>query len=401
VSNPAAQARAGGRSGRDHMSSEPISRNTVFVAGGQPSVTYVDRAKIGVEAQLKRALAAPNHIVSLSGPTKCGKTVLCRHVLGKKPYIWIDGGQVTTAKDVWDKVCHELNFPIETTRDTKTATTIGGAIKGLIFSANGSQLLALESGRKYRIDSAAEASTHLIKTKTTLVIDDFHYLSDNARREFVRGAKGAVYNGLPLVVLSISHRAFDAIKAEPELTGRFSNVPVPDWSAADLALIPELGFKALNVKCPAAIANTLVSECQSSPFLMQKFCWDICYDLGVDAPTMRAKKVSTDVDLRTIFTRIARDSGLPVYQRLVVGPQMRADRQRRPLKSGGDADVYEATLIAIAETGPPSRVSYNEIRYSHALDSAHARNGRFREYTAPGVPVARAGFRKDARARSY
>lgn len=341
-----------------------VSRDSVFVAGGQPSITYVDRKQLDIEEDLARALAAPNQIVSLAGPSKSGKTVLCRHVLGKRQYVWVDGGQITTAKAAWDKVSHELNFPVETTKGLGSKTGITGKIKGLIFSAGGSQFFEVESKRKFIIDSVADAQRHLVKNNIALIVDDFHYLSEEARKELIRNVKSAIFGGLHVVLLSISHRIFDAIKAEPELTGRFASVEVPPWSTDDLAKIPAKGFPALGVNCPAKIADTLANECQNSPFLMQKFCWHICYDLGVEFPSKRTIKMSPDFDLQKIFVRIAKDSGLPIFKRLVVGPQIRKDRQMRPLRRGGEVDVYEATLLAIAEAGPPARISYNEIRAS-------------------------------------
>jgi hypothetical protein len=89
------------------------NRDKVFVAGGQPSITYVEREQLHIERNLARALATPNQIVSLAGPTKCGKTVLCRRILGEREYLWIDGGQVKSADKFWEKACYELNYPAE------------------------------------------------------------------------------------------------------------------------------------------------------------------------------------------------------------------------------------------------------------------------------------------------
>jgi hypothetical protein len=339
-----------------------ISRDTVFIAGGQPSITYVDRQHLDMERDLARAIASPNQIVSLSGPTKSGKTVLCRHVLGNRQYIWIEGGQTSTAGAVWDKICYELNYPVEISKGNADKTTIGAGLRGLIFSVSGSQLHEAETKRKYTIDAMASATRHLIENNIALIVDDFHYLSDEAKQEFLRNIKGSVFSGLRLVLLSVAHRTFDAIRAESELTGRFISVTVPEWSADDLALIPQKGFVALNVECPEKIIEKLSAESQSSPFLMQKLCWEICYDLGVDQNPIEAIRVPAGLDLQGLYTRIAKDSGLPIYERLVAGPQIRKDRMKRPLQAGGDADVYQATLLAIAQTGPKPSVSYNEIR---------------------------------------
>jgi hypothetical protein len=341
-----------------------VTRNTVFVAGGQPSVTYVQRKHLDIERQLARAMASPNQVVSLAGPTKSGKTVLCRHVLGDGEYVWIEGGQVTTAKAVWDKICSELNFPLEVTEGSGSQSKLKAAFSGLVFSASGSQLMSREKKKTFRIDSTAHATKYLLDNDIALIIDDFHYLDEANRKELIRNLKGPVFKGLRVVLLSVAHRVFDAIRAETEMTGRFTSVTVPEWSRDDLRLIAERGFKALNIQCPAGIVDALANECQSSPFLMQRFCWEICYEIGVDGKPLRSVLVPEKMPLNEIYVRIAKDSGLPIYQRLVAGPPIRKDRMPRPLTRGGEADVYEVTLFAIAETGPLPKISYDVLRSS-------------------------------------
>lgn len=341
-----------------------IVRDDVFIPGGQPLITYIERKDKEIERQLARALASPNQIVSLAGPSKSGKTVLCRHVLGKRQYVWIEGGQIDTAGQIWDRVCSELNFPIETTKKTIEKTEISAGVNGLILSANGSQLFEEESQRRFNIDSISIATRHLIDNKISLIIDDFHYLPEKGRQEVLRNLKGAVFNGLRVVLLSVKHRIFDVIKAEAELTGRFASVTVPDWSEEELIKIPKVGFLALNMTCPEIIIHNLSKECQNSPFLMQKFCWEICFDLGMECKEFQKKIISSKFKLRDIFIRLSKDAGLPTFKKLVAGPPNRRTRKRRPLRTGGDADVYEVVLRAIAETGPPASLSLEKIRIS-------------------------------------
>jgi Fe-S cluster assembly ATPase SufC len=75
-----------------------LHRDEVFIAGGEPKTTYVDRQESHVERNLARAIASPNQIVSVAGPTKTGKTVLCKRILGDREYVWIDGGVVQSAQ---------------------------------------------------------------------------------------------------------------------------------------------------------------------------------------------------------------------------------------------------------------------------------------------------------------
>jgi hypothetical protein len=48
----------------------------VFTPNAIPTYTYVERKKLGFEEHLREALSVPNVIISLSGPSKSGKTVL-------------------------------------------------------------------------------------------------------------------------------------------------------------------------------------------------------------------------------------------------------------------------------------------------------------------------------------
>lgn len=345
------------------MAKTRISRDSVFVAGGQPSVTYVKRKQVDVERNLARALAAPNQIVALAGPTKSGKTVLCKHVLGGRQYVLVDGGQVKTAASVWDRVCNELQFPNEETFEDTLETKAEGGLK-MVVTANGSQLARASKKRTFKVDNMSTSIKHLIDNDIALIIDDFHYLDVEERKTILRNLKGAVFKGLKVVLLSVAHRLFDVPKAENELTGRFVSVEIPEWSRDDLLLIPSQGFSALNILCPEKILDRLAGECQNSPFLMQKFCWEICYDIEVDRPRILQTKIRNDFDLQDVFFRIAKDSGLPIYERLVAGPEIRKDRMMRPLSRGGTADVYQAVLMAIAETGPEASISYNTLRAS-------------------------------------
>lgn len=341
-----------------------VSRNSVFVAGGQPSITYVEREALHIERDLTRSLSSPNQIVSLAGPTKCGKTVLCRKMLGEREYVWIEGGQIKTIEQVWEKACFELNFPLEISKSDSQST--GGKVNaGLasLISASGSRFKSNETKRTYRIDTMSAAIRRMTEKGIAMVIHDFHYLDDATRTSFLRNIKGAVFNDLRVILLSVPHRAFEPIKAEAELTGRFVALTVPEWSEDDLKKIPIKGFRALNVKIADETINLLSQEAQQNPFLIQRLCWEICFDLEVDKPVSGFKSIPLEFDFNAAFQRVAINFGLPVYERLVKGPQSRKDRMRRPLKMGGDvADVYQAILLAIAETGPKSSISYEDVR---------------------------------------
>lgn len=337
-------------------------RDQVFVAGGQPQITYVERQEIHVERNLARAIATPSQVVCLSGPTKTGKTVLCNRVLVERLRVWVDAGKINTSDEFWNHVCADLNLPLEVAETEEAQYSGQVGINIPIVTASGSRIKSSGLTTKQRIVSMSQALAHCIDENIILVIDDFHYLDPDIRATLMRNIKGAVFKGLKVILLSVTHRTFDAIKAEAELTGRFASVILPDWTKTDLIQIPMRGFQALNVRCNETIIDSMADEAQESPFLMQRFCWEVSYDCGVEQTRDHIQDVDSNYNLKELYVRIALDAGLPVYQKLVAGPQSRKVRTKRPLRTGSEADIYEATLLAIAETGPKAAISYEELR---------------------------------------
>jgi hypothetical protein len=283
--------------------------------------------------------------------------------LSGTPHVWIEGGQIETAAQIWEKICYILNYPVEIAKASKDEGK-GGLKIGIAdwFSFEGSMLKGAEARRTYKIDSMSSAVRHLKEQGVALVIDDFHYVAAEARTTFLRNIKGPVFDGLKLVLLSVTHRGLDAVKAESELQGRVASVIMPEWSPGDLKQIAQKGFKALNVDCPDSVINRLAQEAQSNPFLMQKLCWEVCAGIGIDNRATTRIAVSSSYDFVPICQRLSRDFGHPIYQKLEVGPQSRKQRRKRRLASGGTADIYKAILMSIAATGPKPSIPYDELR---------------------------------------
>lgn len=71
-----------------------LRMRSVFVPGGIPKYTYVERA----EGALKNVIASANDnlckLVTVTGETKSGKSVLVNTIFPRKTCIWVDGGTV-------------------------------------------------------------------------------------------------------------------------------------------------------------------------------------------------------------------------------------------------------------------------------------------------------------------
>jgi hypothetical protein len=83
----------------------------VFVPGGRPTVTYVPRDELRLEGRIDDYLAEGFRILSVSGPTKTGKTVLLQSRVQNA--IWLSGGAIESADDFWQAIVDELGIETE------------------------------------------------------------------------------------------------------------------------------------------------------------------------------------------------------------------------------------------------------------------------------------------------
>src|SRR2546430_5700810 len=96
----------------------------VFIAGGAPTVTYVPRESLHLEKRLSDYLDERYRILSLSGPTKSGKTVLVRRVIPN--LIWVPGGNIDSVEAFWQTLADKLGAYGEETRERTEESTEGG-----------------------------------------------------------------------------------------------------------------------------------------------------------------------------------------------------------------------------------------------------------------------------------
>ena len=88
--------------------------------------------------------------------------------------------------------------------------------------------------------------------------------------------KDAIRRELKVVVVSLPHRADDAIRQNADLSGRLSLINIETWKEKDLKEIALKGFKQLNIEITDEVAEQLAVECLTSPQLMQYICLSIC-----------------------------------------------------------------------------------------------------------------------------
>ena len=349
----------------------------VFVPGGLPQHTYIPRGPRGLEERLAQAKDNLCKLVTVTGATKSGKTVLAKKIFPKKESIWVDGGTVSEEKDLWTQVLDQLEgfTEIENTsvreKNFRASGKIGGQMKLFPFLGGTGEI---ETGltrkgskgitRRRQSSPKSTGVALLREAGKSLVIDDFHYLKREIQGTVVRALKGLVFDGHPVVVIAIPHRRYDAVKVEREMTQRIENIQIPAWEPGELEDIPSTGFKLLNVELEEHISQRLANEALGSPHLMQEFCRELCHFKKIEeTQKSRLVFVPTFEELGNLFKNVAENTGRTMFEKLAKGPRQRADRKSRKLADGTRADIYVVVLKALAQIKPGvETIGYEDLR---------------------------------------
>lgn len=331
----------------------------VFTPGDFPKHTYVERGRGELEQRLEHQLRRPGAIVSLSGPSKSGKTVLVERVVGSENLVSVYGGEINSAENLWDQVLDELGAPQSTesikgtTEEVQTSSNVG--IRAHLFSAGGS-VSGKETDSEERIEIHQRRGLDDVidvnnKEQFVLLIDDFHYMDEELQSEIGEAVKQASESGLRICVALIPHRSDDLIEANPDLQGRALTLELEYWEQDDLQKIGEKGFDTLNVNVSGDVVDIFARESAGSPQLMQQLCSDACGLKGItesqepeiDIEMTRDEIQDTlgwsgeSVDMDKVFA-ILNGEGIS-------GKQQRKTHQ---FIDGTEGDVYEAILRGIA-----------------------------------------------------
>jgi hypothetical protein len=344
----------------------------VFVAGGLPTITYNPRSQLKLEQKVQDYLDERHRILSVSGPTKTGKTVLVKRVLKNADAVWASGGSIRSSSEFWQTIADELEIPtsIESTRqetDGETRTISGevSLLPNIVkVGKSGQEQTAIsftdKSQRNRHFESAARKA--LRNSLRPLVIDDFHYVPANEQLQIVRSLKDLVFDGLPVIVLAVPHRAYDVVRVEKEMTGRVQQLEIGFWSNDELLGIAEKGFDALGlVDEGGRVSNHLAEESFASPHLMQDFCLNVVKDSGVRESQDQVQFL-IEPNWPSFFSDRSSAASKTAFDMLARGPRQRTDRKPRTLKNGLVVDIYGAVLMAIGYTGPLMGITYEHLR---------------------------------------
>lgn len=348
----------------------------VFTPGKLPDVTYVDdhlkeRARI-----LHDALETGAAVISLSGPSKSGKTVFIEKNIGKDRLIQVTGAGITEADRLWDRVFDLIGTPISK-RTTSTRSfdgAMGGKIggeAGVLVSATGEVSASGKWGHSSseQHDGAVDYLQLLIRelggSGFVVFIDDFHYIPRPVQIEISNQIKEAIRSNVVFVVASVPYHADDAIRANPDLRGRSIKLDFDYWRPEELAKIADRGFQKLLATANPAYIHALASEAAGSPQLMQSLCLTTCFENDIREIQSSPKQIASNLDaVKKVCSRAAATCDYSsTAAKMKEGPKTRGqNRKSHVLKDGTATDVYPLVIDAIALDPPELTQRYPNLQ---------------------------------------
>ena len=323
-----------------------LKAEDVFRPGSFPEYTYVSRKStasgLPYELRLQQAIKVSGFLTSLVGPSKMGKTILCEKVIGFENIVEISGADFDETTDFWKLV----------------SAKVGLSYEGQFAS----EKILPDSGDKYsKREIFALTKDKIInyyKEKgLVLVIDDFHYAPEAKRMQVAQQLKDAIRKGLKAVVVSLPHRADEAIRQNSDLSGRLSLINISPWAEEDLKEIAKIGFDKLGIEIEEDVAAQIAMESLSSPQLMQYIC--ILLEISKAEKNIVKQEI---LEQAYRFTTVNFEYG-DVVAFMRKGPSTRGKSRNRFLtRDGSECDIYELIVKSIAENPPIMRLEFEDVK---------------------------------------
>lgn len=326
-----------------------LKAENIFKPGAFPEYTYVSRnyenTGISYELRLKQALRTAGCLTSIIGPSKMGKTILCEQVIGLDNIVEVSGADFNENTDFWAIIAAKVGLPYMGEITTERASTEGKSEER-------------DSKSEKYILSKDKIIRYYIENNKILVIDDFHYASAEMQMKMAQQLKDAIRRELKVVVVSLPHRADDAIRQNADLSGRLSLINIETWKEEDLKKIAIKGFDKLEIKITDNIAEKLAIECLTSPQLMQYICLSICTLLEDE----KKQEVNDEILEKAYRFTTINFNYADVVSVLIKGPNPRG-QQRKLYRTvdGKELDLYGIIVESLAKNPPMTELDFESF----------------------------------------
>ena len=219
----------------------------VFKPGTFPDITYVSRKsgtmQYSYEERLQQSLSIDGFLTYIVGPSKIGKTVLCERVIGIDRIVAMSGNDFVRESDFWNRVAKKIGISTEAEISETNAD----------FSSNEQRSTMVKKNYPANKEKILQ---YFKESNKVLVLDDFHYAPAEVQYDIACQLKEVIRLGFKAVIISLPYRSDDAIRLNPDLTGRLSVIEIEPWKEKELQAIARKGFHELGISLQEDIPRT-------------------------------------------------------------------------------------------------------------------------------------------------
>jgi hypothetical protein len=249
--------------------------------------SYVDRGKLDSAAT---NLSQRDRHIAIRGESKSGKSWLRQKVFPESNIV-----QCRLNDDV-KKIYIQILANLEISITSQKSESMGGLLSfagtaefGWKILAKANATLSLEGDVRKEIIARPIGQdeldiafiTRVIKAShKRVIIEDFHYLSEEIQRELAHELKTLWDYGIYVIVVGVWHRNNYLTFLNPDLAGRIEEIVV-EWSNAELSRSFELGCRALNLTTSETVSRSIASDSYNNIGILQTLAQNLMdeYDI--------------------------------------------------------------------------------------------------------------------------
>jgi len=359
----------------------------VFRDANYPEYTYVERKKGDVENRLADYLFKQEVVVSISGPSKSGKSTIVNHVIQtyeRTPdyIVEIRGNNINSGDDFWKAVLKQLGEPTNKQVEKREGTTekdtlsIGAAIEAITAkystSTTTKNFETVVENHDLGLNTILDIYNGEYSEEGTAPNDDFVIFVDDAHKipEYIHtpvaeSIKEGLDKGLKFCVGYIDYRADALIASDIDLSERVESIELQPWNSEELAQIAYKGFDKIKLNVDDSVIQKLAEESIQSPQLMQKLCYKFCTnnDCYYANDTIESVNVGESFII-DLFKEVA-SSIKPQYTTefdLMTGKAKGQSKKGFDWIDGSSGNRYLTALRGIAKNPPKTSMSLEELK---------------------------------------
>jgi hypothetical protein len=308
--------------------SSVILRDVFGISTDIPKYTYVDRQNL--DQKFEHYLSSQKHIV-VHGASKQGKSCLRKKNINTDTSLIVQClPAMESVEEVWRIALQKAGVE----QSTRSVTAMGVEIKnegkvGGQLNILGAAKLGTDAKHSEKEESSetkekesvksdsllSELANFLRENNKRLIVEDFHYLLDEVRKEIAFGLKALYEEHAYVVIVGIWSEQNLLTYYNGDLTGRIEEINLT-WTNEELSQVLSQGEGALNIEFAPGIRTQMINSAFGNVGLIQRLAEKVCLEAGIlnsqtnrqtisDIELFKKARAHLISDVRQRYTRIA------------------------------------------------------------------------------------------------